>query len=198
MKSPTHEIIFLCNFRRNMHTAKSYTSRSSRSIAQLVATKSAKGSPIGMFVNKRADAVKQRNIQRLADNRTHQPAATIQKKGTPILQFAGFEVERLYKAVKSNDKKKFKSLFRAAWAGMDEQISCEETFQKAREYYLNGDHSKAKRLIKTSHKTRFPTSHTGHHIKLTNGQFSRLIHPTSPKLSPLWSTLYKKRKPKVA
>ncbi len=89
-------------------------------------------------------------------------------------------VNKLSTLINSNNKKGFKDAFRAAWPSMDELMSCQATYDKARQMISQGASQKdINGLLYTSHLTRMPTSHMGHNITTQSGATSFMQHPTS-------------------
>ncbi|NHN24915.1 DUF4157 domain-containing protein [Flavobacterium jejuense] len=84
----------------------------------------------------------------------------------------------LVDAVKKNDKKKFKNIFRRAASGMDEMISCDVTFSQARSRLSN--ESVMREFLRVSHATRHPTHEMGHNVSGTGKKHYEFVHPTSP------------------
>lgn len=90
------------------------------------------------------------------------------------------DIHELLTCVINNDKRGFKRKFRGMAPGMDEEISCQVTFSRARQMYLGGRSlSSIRHLLRTSHRTRLPTSMTAHYVRMPDGRVRRMIHPTS-------------------
>lgn len=125
------------------------------------------------------------------DNR---PQAAIQRKmyptqtvspiqlmaiGNGIIQMAtDEELDAMADDIINNRKEDFKRRFRAAAPGMDEEISCQVTFEHGRSILSQGKPA-IKTFLSQSDKLRLPTSMTAHHVTMTDGTESRMVHPTS-------------------
>lgn len=85
--------------------------------------------------------------------------------------------DKLVAAVKSNNKAKFKQIFRAADSGMDEMISCDVTFSQCRSRLAN--EGSMRQFLRTSHDTRHSTHGMGHIVKGAGGMEQEFAHPTA-------------------
>ncbi len=85
--------------------------------------------------------------------------------------------DKLVAAIKSNNKAKFKQIFRGADSGMDEMISCDVTFSQCRSRLSN--EASMRQFLKTSHDTRHTTHGMGHIVKGAGGTEQEFAHPTA-------------------
>ena len=85
------------------------------------------------------------------------------------------QIQQMISAIRAGNKKEFKRLFRAAAPRMDEEISCESTYQAAQ----GMDDAQVRHLLITSDQTRMSTGATAHYVRMQDGSTSRMVHPTS-------------------
>lgn len=114
--------------------------------------------------------------------------------GTGVVQM---NMDELIDAVKTNDKDKFKQVFRAMQPSQDEWISCEQSFRRAVHLYETEGEQAARTFLTSSDKLRFPTAFMSHYVQEPGGTgVSRFIHPTSPDTLPYGAPLSDKGNPR--
>lgn len=153
----------------------------------------AKGKGTFQFADRRQAASIQRKTQSVIQNSPIvKKTGVIQhkvNKSTPVVQRSmphngviqlmdKKKLEAMFQDIKNNNKKGFKQKFRGIAPGMDEEISCEVTFNKARALLKTKGRVAVKIFLTKSHKLRLPTKMTAHYVKGRDGKIHRMVHPT--------------------
>lgn len=161
--------------------------------------------PTFQFADRRATSSAHRNTQHIiqqsskvnqlrafqAKANKNQPVIQRSASGNQVIQLMGSDdLETLFKHVKKGNKEGFKQKFRSIDPGMDEQISCQVTFEHARQMLQQGKSEQdVKDFLEQSDKVRLPTEVTAHDVEMKDGSDSKMIHPTSENLL-LYNTDY--------
>lgn len=108
---------------------------------------------------------------------TSAPVQLMAASNAVVQMVSDEQLDAMVNDIKNNNKEGFKAKFRAAAPGMDEEISCQVTFDHARK--LLPDTSAIKTFLTQSDSIRLPTGITAHHVTMQDGSESRLVHPTA-------------------
>lgn len=108
---------------------------------------------------------------------TSAPVQLMAASNAVVQMVSDEQLDAMVNDIKNNNKEGFKAKFRAAAPGMDEEISCQVTFDHARK--LLPDTNAIKTFLTRSDSIRLPTGVTAHYVNLPNGVESRLVHPTA-------------------